>query len=91
MSICPAHNLSSSTERVKHLEAFWDSGVARFGEQGARGWARWLETGGEGRGAGGLISGESRRAVAGLPVYLPLIHDLVEELCYLSAVFVGRK
>ncbi|CAL1527520.1 unnamed protein product [Lymnaea stagnalis] len=37
----PALNLSSTKERVSLLEEFWESGVPRFGEQKAKGWAKW--------------------------------------------------
>ena len=45
---CPAilRDQDSATQ-IEFLETFWDSGCARFGEEGAPGWDRWLEAKGE--------------------------------------------
>ncbi|GFS25542.1 protein NRDE2 homolog [Elysia marginata] len=41
---CPSSlNLSSTVDRAGQFEQFWDSSVPRFGEEGARGWAKWAE------------------------------------------------
>lgn len=43
---CPIDLLSTEVslkERVEFFEAFWDSGVPRFGEEGAVGWNNWME------------------------------------------------
>ncbi len=43
---CPLELLSAEVtfrERVEFFEAFWDSGIPRFGEEGAVGWSSWME------------------------------------------------
>ncbi len=43
---CPGELLSTEVtfkEKAEFFEAFWDSGVPRFGEEGAAGWNSWLE------------------------------------------------
>ena len=46
-NLCSPASLSSTDvslkERVEFLEPFWDSGAARIGEPGARGWKSWVE------------------------------------------------
>lgn len=40
---CPSILLDvAAADRLDFLSAFWDSGVPRFGEVGARGWADWV-------------------------------------------------
>ena len=41
---CPdKYGAESLEDRVALFESFWDSGVARVGEEGARGWRFWIE------------------------------------------------
>ena len=41
---CPSSlNLTTSRERAGQFEEFWESSVPRFGEEGAQGWAKWLD------------------------------------------------
>ena len=46
-NLCSPASLSSADvslkERVEFLEPFWDSGAARIGEPGAKGWKSWVE------------------------------------------------
>ncbi|KAK7103736.1 hypothetical protein V1264_018579 [Littorina saxatilis] len=43
----PSLNLTPTSDCVAVFESFWDSGVARFGEPGAKGWAAWVENSGQ--------------------------------------------
>ncbi|XP_076464167.1 nuclear exosome regulator NRDE2-like [Babylonia areolata] len=36
-------NLTPTHDSAAVFESFWDSGVARFGERGAKGWASWVD------------------------------------------------
>ena len=36
-------NLMGTKASAEAFEGFWDAGVARFGEKGARGWAAWFD------------------------------------------------
>lgn len=39
---CPESIKDLSASEIRfHIEAFWDSGVARIGENGAKGWKSW--------------------------------------------------
>ena len=38
---------ASQQDQMEFLEAFWESPSARFGEDGAVGWGRWMELKGE--------------------------------------------
>lgn len=41
---CPHKLLDLSLEdRIAVFESFWDSGVSRVGENGARGWSYWID------------------------------------------------
>ncbi|KAH9490779.1 hypothetical protein Btru_046974 [Bulinus truncatus] len=41
---CPTSlNLTPTRQRVESLQAFWESGVPRFGEPGAKGWTHWFD------------------------------------------------
>ena len=46
-NLCSPASLSSADisvkERMEFLEPFWDSGAARIGEPGAKGWRSWVE------------------------------------------------
>ena len=43
---CPADTEDLPTkERIEFFEAFWDSGVPRFGEESAAGWENWMKGG----------------------------------------------
>ena len=46
-NLCSPASLSladvSLKERIEFLEPFWDSGAARIGEPGAKGWKSWVE------------------------------------------------
>ncbi|XP_041351727.1 nuclear exosome regulator NRDE2-like [Gigantopelta aegis] len=39
----PSLKNSSTDDKATVFESFWDSSVPRFGEGGARGWAKWME------------------------------------------------
>jgi len=38
-----ALNLTPTEDSMAVFESFWDSGLARFGEPDAKGWAAWME------------------------------------------------
>lgn len=41
---CPERLKSADrTDKIIILESFWDSGVPRFGEEGAKGWSFWMD------------------------------------------------
>ena len=39
----PSLSAMKLKERLEFLEAFWDSGAPRVGEEGARGWSYWID------------------------------------------------
>ena len=39
----PSLENSPTDDKSAVFESFWDSSVSRFGEAGARGWAKWME------------------------------------------------
>ena len=39
----PSLSTMKLKERLEFLEAFWDSGAPRVGEEGARGWSYWID------------------------------------------------
>lgn len=41
---CPERLKSAElTDKTIIFESFWDSGLPRFGEEGARGWSFWMD------------------------------------------------
>jgi hypothetical protein len=49
----PLLNLTPTPQSATLFESFWNSGVARFGEVGAKGWAAWMNKTGAGSGSSG--------------------------------------
>lgn len=45
LNMCCPERLKSAelTDKTIILESFWDSGLPRFGEGGARGWSFWMD------------------------------------------------
>ena len=39
-----SRKMTNSKEKLEFFEPFWDSGVPRFGEDGAEGWRSWLDS-----------------------------------------------
>ena len=49
---------ASLLDRLEILQPFWDSGMARVGERGARGWGSWVQSRGEGDSAQLMVGGK---------------------------------
>ena len=45
LSNIPRISDATSETRLSELEEFWDSGMARIGEEGAEGWEKWYASG----------------------------------------------
>lgn len=45
LNLCCPERLRSAelSDKIIILESFWDSGVQRFGEEGAKGWSFWMD------------------------------------------------
>jgi len=48
LSNIPRISDATSKTRLSELEEFWDSGMARIGEEGAEGWGKWYASGKQG-------------------------------------------